>query len=200
MACDNFMWFPESASGNIVASGKTAKPEGETTDKWFGADKYKATELLSLQFGVAQAETTGSGSTGAGAGKAKFEEFQVEKFVDKMSVPLYIACCAGAHYPTVMLAVRKVGGGHLVYLQYIFRQVFVTNITWNGGGGEEAPKETIKFKFGAMAIQYIRQKSDGTAGNKIDGRWSVITNKNTWDVPGLKGSPEWLPQDMTVQS
>ena len=56
---------------------------------------------------MAQAETTGSASTGAGAGKAKFEEFTIEKAVDLSSVPLYNACTAGAHFPSVMLAVKK---------------------------------------------------------------------------------------------
>jgi len=84
-----------------------------------------------------------------------------------------------------MLAVRKVGGEHLVYLQYIFRRVFATEITWSGGSGEEAPKEAIKFKFGAMGIQYVKQKADGTAGDKIDAAWSMVTNKPTLDVPGL---------------
>src|SRR6185312_4687594 len=102
-------------------------------------------ECLSFSFGVAQAETSGSGSTGAGAGKAKFEEFSIEKFVDLASVPLYNACVGGAHFPSVMLAVRKAGGTNLLYLQYIFRMVFVTNISWSGGGGEEAPRETVKF-------------------------------------------------------
>src|ERR1035441_6115459 len=78
-----------------------SQPEGESTDKFFSTKK--AVELSSIAFGVAQAETTGSGSTGASAGKAKFEEFTVEKGVDLASVPLYVACCAGAHFPTVML-------------------------------------------------------------------------------------------------
>src|SRR5580658_7499665 len=119
MACDNFLWFPTAAQGGLMSSAATK----------------------------AQAETTSSGTTGSAAGKAKFEEFQIEKFIDLASVPLYNACAAGAHFPNVVLAVRKAGGSNLVYLQYIFRQVFVTNIAWSGGGGEEAPKETVKFKF-----------------------------------------------------
>src|SRR5262245_38573848 len=138
MAADNFLWFPEPAKGGLL-SGKANQPEGETTDTWF--KKKKAFELLSLSFGVSQAETTGSGSGGAGTGKAKFDEFTIEKAVDLASVPLFVACTVGAHYPSVMMAVRKAGGSHMLYLQYIFRQVFVTNISWSGGGGEEAPRE-----------------------------------------------------------
>jgi type VI secretion system secreted protein Hcp len=189
MAADNFLWFPAAATGGLL-TGKSTQPEGETTDSWFS--KKKALECLSVSFGVAQAETTGSGSTGAGAGKAKFEEFSIEKFVDLASVPLYNALTGGAHFPSVMLAIRKSGGSNLVYLQYIFRQVFVTNISWNGGGGEEAPKETIKFKFGAMGIQYIQQLATGAEGTKMQGMWNTTTNKPSLDVPGLSAAPSYL--------
>jgi len=189
MAADNFLWFPNPATGGLL-SGKATQPEGETSDNWFS--KKKALEVLSFGFGVSQAETSGSGSTGAGAGKAKFEEFQIEKFVDLASVPLYNACTAGAHFPSIMLAVRKSGGTNLLYLQYIFRMVFVTGINWSGGGGEEAPKETIKFKFGAMGIQYIAQTASGGEGTKIQGLWSTTTNKPSLEVPGLGGPPTFL--------
>lgn len=189
MAADNFLWFPSAATGGLL-TGKSSQPQGETTDAWFS--KRKAFECLSFSFGVAQAETSGSASTGAGAGKAKFEEFSIEKAVDLASVPIYNACTAGAHFPSVMLAIRKAGGSNLLYLQYIFRMVFVTGINWSGGGGEEAPRETIKFKFGAMGIQYIQQKADGTEGTKIQGLWSTTTNKPTLDVPGLSAAPPFL--------
>ena len=189
MAADNFLWFPAAATGGLL-SGKATQPEGETTDNWFS--KKKALEVLSFGFGVSQAETSGSGSTGASAGKAKFEEFTIEKYVDLASVPLYNACTAGAHFPSIMLAVRKAGGTNLLYLQYIFRMVFVTGINWSGGGGEEAPKETIKFKFGAMGIQYIQQTASGGEGTKIQGLWSTTTNKPSLEVPGLSAAPSFL--------
>jgi type VI secretion system secreted protein Hcp len=189
MACDNFIWFPTAATGGLLSDAAT-KPQGETQDKWFSTKG--ALELLSFSFGAAQAETTGSASSGAAAGKAKFNEFSVEKFVDLASVPLYSACAAGAHYPSVCLAIRKAGGSNLLYLQYIFRMVFVTGINWSGGGGEEAPKETIKFKYGAMGIQYVRQLSTGAAGTPTQVMWSIVTNKPTMDVPGLSAAPQFL--------
>jgi type VI protein secretion system component Hcp len=190
MAADNFLWFPAAASGGLLSSGAT-KPQGESTDKWFSTKG--AMECLSISFGVAQAETTGSFGTGASAGKAKFEEFTIEKNVDLASVPIFNACAAGAHFPSVMLAIRKAGGSNLLYVQYVFRQVFVTNISWTGGGGEEAVKETVKFKFGALGVQYVRQLSTGAAGTPIQALWSAVTNKPSLDIPGLPGPPTFLP-------
>jgi type VI protein secretion system component Hcp len=189
MAADNFLWFPAAATGGLLI-GKATQPAGETTDNWFS--KLNALEVLSFGFGVSQAETSGSGTTGAGAGKSKFEEFTIEKYVDLASVPIYNACTAGAHFPSLMLAIRKVGGTNLLYLQYIFRMVFVTGISWSGGGGEEAPKETIKFKFGAMGIQYIQQLATGAEGTKLQAMWSTTQNKPTLDVTGLSAAPSFL--------
>jgi type VI secretion system secreted protein Hcp len=195
MAADNFLWFPTAATGGLIQANNANKPLGETTDDWFKAKN--ALEVRNINFGVSQSETTGSGTSGAGAGKAVFREIEIRKDVDLASVPLYVACAAGAHFPTVMLAVRKAGGSPLLYLQYCFRMVFVININWSGGGGETAPEETIKFKFGAMGMQYIKQKPDGSEDTKMQGLWSTAANFPSLNVPGLPAPPSPLFMDGT---
>jgi type VI secretion system secreted protein Hcp len=193
MPADNFLWFPSAATGGLLSqfNEKAAQPQGETTDAWFS--QKNALEIKSFSFGITQAQTSGSASGGAGAGKAKFEEFSIEKGVDLASVPLYGACVAGAHFPSVMLVVRKAGGSNLLYIQYIFRMVFVTNISWNGGSGSDDPwTESVRFKFGAMGIQYIQQKADGTEGTKMQGMWNTTNNKPNLDVDPLPGAPSFL--------
>ena len=61
MPADNFLWFPKPAVGGLL-SDKAKQPQGESTDYWFS--KKGALEVLSLNFGVTQADTAGSGSTG----------------------------------------------------------------------------------------------------------------------------------------
>jgi type VI secretion system Hcp family effector len=194
MAADNFMWFPDAATGGLLSTAAT-KPQGETTDKWF--QKKGAFECLSFSCGVTQAETSGSASTGSAAGKVSFDEFSIEKYVDLASVPLYIACAAGAHFPSVHLACRKAGGSPMLYLQFIFRQVFVTNISWSGGGGEEAPKESIKFRYNAFGVQYCRQTATGAAGVPISNSWSLALNKPSLVVTGLPDDKGFDPPTMT---
>jgi type VI secretion system secreted protein Hcp len=193
MPADNFVWIPQAATGGLLKYG-AEQPKGESKDKWFGKEKnINAFECKTVAFGVEQAQTAGSATSGSAAGKAKFQPFKIEKDVDSASCPLYSACTAGAHFPSVILAVRKSGGSNLVYLEYIFRQVFVTEITWDGGMGEENPKETVSFAYGAMGMQYIQQKADGTAGTLVQGLWSAITNKTTLDVPLATGAaPKFL--------
>lgn len=193
MACDNFLWFPSPAAGGMVTgAGNTAsRPQGETQDDWMS--KMQALEINSFNFGVTQKSTVGSASGGSSGGKANFNEFTIEKYVDLASVPVFTACTVGAHFPWVFLAVRKAGGVHLIYLQYVFGQVFVKSIEWDGGSGDDPFRETIKFTFGAMGIQYIRQEATGQAANTQQSLWSTVTNDATLVVPGLPTAPKFIP-------
>jgi type VI secretion system secreted protein Hcp len=195
MACDNFLWFPIAAQGGMAtgAGNTAAQPVGETQDDWMSKLKpVAALEIKSFNFGVTQAHTTGSAAGGASAGKAAFNEFTVSKYVDLASVPIFTACTVGAHFPWVMLAIRKAGGIHLLYLQYVFGQVFVTGIDWSGGGGDEPMTENIKFRFGAMGIQYQRQSATGLVGGPQQSMWSVVTNSPTLSVPDLPTAPKFI--------
>jgi type VI secretion system secreted protein Hcp len=189
MAKDNFLWFPAAATGGLLSSAAT-KPEGESTDDFFS--KKKAVEINSFSFSVAQATTAGSATGGASAGKAKFEKIVIEKDVDQASAPLYGACVAGAHFPSLMIIIRKPGGTNLLYLQYVFLQVYVTKVGWSGGGGEENPKEAIEFVFGAMGMQYIQQLGSGQIGKKQIGLWSATNNDNSLTVPMGTQAPPWM--------
>jgi len=138
MACDNFLTFLGAALGGNL-NQQQQHPSGETMDK----NHLGSAEIKSFEFGAENPTTLSSGSGGAGAGKVKFQNFKVTKEVDYASVPLYIACAAGAHFPALALQIRKAGGTQNDYLVYLFKMVYVTSISWSGGGGEEAPEETI---------------------------------------------------------
>jgi len=176
MAADNFLVFTGAATGGLLI-GKATQPEGESTDDAMA--KAKAIEIASFGFGLSMPDTTGSGTTGSSVGRIKWDEFTIEKDVDQSTAPLFNACSAGAHFANMLIAVRKSGGSHLLYLQYMFSQVFVTNVSWSGGDGDTNPKETVKFRFGAMGVQYIQQKPDGTQGTKLSAAWSAIENTNS---------------------
>src|SRR5436853_5410128 len=67
-------------------------------------------EIKDFSFGVENPTTIGSATGGAGAGKIKFNEFQIKKTTDKASPLFFKNCCVGAHYKTVTVAMRKSGG------------------------------------------------------------------------------------------
>src|SRR5690348_15278049 len=105
MAFDAFLFFQ--------SSDKNYLPKGETTDPQFGKESLKenpAFEIKSFSFSVQNNVTIGSGSMGAGAGKAVFEKFKFQKTVDSGSPILFNACAAGKHLDAAVLVLRKAGG------------------------------------------------------------------------------------------
>jgi type VI secretion system secreted protein Hcp len=183
MIGDNFMWIPDSVGVDI---------DGETSDSFFS--KLSAFEVGDFSFTMTNEQPTSSGDGSVSqAGKAKFQEFTVEKLMDSSSVPLYKACSQGTMIPSMMLGVRKASGtGGLLYVQYIFRCNYVTGITWSGGAGSGA-KEKMTFSFKALGVQYIAQKPDGSEGKKQAWSWNTAAQSGARaGAPGLEmGDPNF---------
>ncbi len=194
MVADNFMWFPDQNA--------EVKIEGETSDEWFR--RRKAFEVESFTFTMeqeAEASVTTPGAAPAaapgkssGGGKAKFQKFTIDKPVDLASAMLYKACSKGSPLASAMLAIRKVGGSNLLYLQYIFRDVRVVGITWSGGSGDRLPKEAVTLSFKAMGFQYTQQGVDGKELRKLNWSWNTAANEGspTLDITGLGPPPSFV--------
>jgi type VI secretion system secreted protein Hcp len=188
MIGDNFMWFPEKSGSKV---------EGETSDSFFS--RKRAFELINFRFTMDNKEAVDSGAgKGSAAGKAKFQEFEIDKEVDSASIPLYKACSLGTLIPTIMMASRKAGGSGLIYLQYIFRYNHVTGITWSGGTGNASATEKLTFAFKAMGVQYISQKPDGSEGRRQAWSWNTAVQNDrpgspTLEIEGVESAPDFLP-------
>src|SRR5439155_5540347 len=118
---------------------------------------------------------------GAGAGKIKFNEFTIKKPTDKSSPLFFKNCCAGVHYGSVTIAMRKSGGdpesAGKEFLQFKFDTVFTTKIDWSGPG-DEGPEESITFVFGQLSLMYTSQAKEGTmTGGDFPAGWDQILNK-----------------------
>jgi type VI secretion system secreted protein Hcp len=180
MAVDAFIWFE--------SPGVSKAPEGETKDSVYkkggtgGASAVGAFEIKDFSFGVENATTIGSATGGAGAGKIKFNEFQIKKTSDKASPLFFKNCCVGAHYKTVTIAMRKSGGSESLsgteFLKFKFETVFTTKIDWSGPG-DEGPEESITFVFGKMGVKYTPQSSEGTTSEKAElAGWDQVLNQD----------------------
>jgi type VI secretion system secreted protein Hcp len=173
VAADYFLQF-----SNPIGGPATKIPAGESKDAahvgWVGISDFS--------FGETNPITIGSSSGGAGAGKVKFNEFQITKSVDSTSPALFQLAAAGAHMPTVVLAIRKAAGATVSpadYLKFEFHLVFVSSIAWSGGGGE-APVESVTFAYGSLGMAYHTQSSTGAlSASPLVGTWSQITNTAT---------------------
>lgn len=170
MAFDAFMTLE-------VNSGTEVK--GETQDAVY-KDKG-AFEVLSFEIGAENNINIGSISSGGGAGKATFKELTVTKKTDLASCALFSNLCQGEHFKSATLDLRRSGGSAGAsgkpFLKWKFSFVMVQDISWSGSDGDDICEETLVLQYGAMKVDYISQKADGTDGDAKDASWSRIKNE-----------------------
>ncbi len=131
-------------------------------------------EIKDFSFGVENATTIGSATGGAGAGKIKFNEFTIKKTSDQSSPAFFKNCCAGAHYKTVTVSMRRTGreAANKEFLRFKFDTVFTTKIDWSGPG-DEGPGESITFVYGKLGIRFTPESGSKPAA----AGWDQVTNK-----------------------
>jgi len=134
-----------------------------------------AFEIKDFSFGVENPTTIGSATGGATTGKVKFNEFTIKKVTDRSSPAFFKNCCAGAHYKTVTVSVRRAGGepADTEFLRFKFETVFTTKIDWSGPG-DEGPEESITFIYGKLGI---RSTPEEPGTKPVAAGWDQVTNK-----------------------
>jgi type VI secretion system secreted protein Hcp len=177
MAVDCFIVFvedPESGMPQVC---------GETTDAYFskngpGGEGRGAFEIKEFSFDIENPTTIGSATSGAGGGKAKFNDYSITIPTNKASPFFFRNCVAGAHYKKVILSMRKAGGKRdsagEPFLKYTFGTVFTTKISWKAG--EDGPEEEITFSYGSLLVEYAPQAKSGQMMPWISKGWDQISN------------------------
>ena len=138
-----------------------------------GGNANGAFEIKDFSFDIENPTTIGSATSGAGAGKIKFNEFTITKTTDSASPVFFKNCCAGAHDQEVVIDMRKAGGdpskAGQPFLQYKFETVFTTKIDWSGHG-DDAPQESISFVYGQLEVQYSSQATPDSYPKRFDSK------------------------------
>jgi type VI protein secretion system component Hcp len=142
-------------------------------------------EIEDYSLDIEQTLNIGSQSSGAGAGKVKFNPFSITRKVDKASTILFQHCCAGTPFARVDLLLSKVGAptsgdsAAAFFAQYTFKLAAVATMSWSQD--DESPNETITFEYGDLQLRYEPQNPDGTfVKPPLVAGWNVI--KNIQDV------------------
>src|SRR6478735_487243 len=81
---------------------------GESQDVSFPG-KQGYIEIKSFRYGVENPTTIGSQTGGAGVGKAKFNELEIEKNLDSTSPQIFQALAQGQHFNGIEIVTRKAG-------------------------------------------------------------------------------------------
>ena len=148
--------------------------KGESQD----ANHKEQIDIESFSWGENNVTTIGSATSGAGAGKVKFDSFVFTTRVSQASPTLALMCANGTHAPTAVLVARKAGGKQEEYYKVTFKIVFITGYKSIGVGGTDLiPRDEVTCVFGSYEIDYRPQSRDGTLGASITNGWNQITNK-----------------------
>jgi type VI secretion system secreted protein Hcp len=145
--------------------------KGESRDKTHAGE----IDVLSWSWGCSNSGSAHMGG-GAGAGKANVQDLSFNKYIDKSSPSLMLACCQGTHYDTATLIVRKAGGKPLEYLKVTITEVLISAVSTGGSGGEDRLTENVTLNFAKVKVDYVEQKADGTEGDKPTMTFDIAQN------------------------
>jgi type VI secretion system secreted protein Hcp len=118
-------------------------------------------QLLAWSWGMSQSGTAHDGS-GAGAGKANFQDISATKYIDTSTPLLIKAVAMGDHFETGKLVFRKAGGASTVeYITIDLTEVMITSVSVGGSGGEDRFTENISLNFAKFEFIYQEQEKTG---------------------------------------
>jgi type VI secretion system Hcp family effector len=166
----------------LVFSGDTDIKGESTSDIAKGKN---AIEITDFGFGVSMPVTT-SRSDGGGAtvGRANFDVFTCSKNIDTATCKLVEFCCKGTSIKKIVLHLYRQGEGSdetgtVKYSMVVFQFCVITKVGISGGG-EDLPKESLEFNYGAC--EYWYRFTDHDTGKPDENKkphygWSTVQNK-----------------------
>ena len=101
-----------------------------------------------------------------------------ESRVSDLGISLWSSAVARLGVSFSMAVIRKAGKEQQEYLEITFSDVMISSYQLGGsGGGDPIPMDSISFNFGKIEFKYKEQKSDGTLGGQVVGKWDLKQNK-----------------------
>ncbi len=191
MAIDAYMYFTDYNDKFLTSESQVSDQVNASDINWktykFG-DAKGANGLFEVEdfsFDIEQTLNIGSQSTGAGAGKVTFNPFSITRKIDRSSPIFFNHACSGTPFKSVVLGMRKAGGGVAsgsIYLVFTFKLVAVKTISWSYD--DESPKETVTFEYGGLFIRYNMQNANGSINSTpYEAGWNRVKNTSDpkWD-------------------
>src|SRR4029077_8024242 len=158
-----------SMASDIFA--KIGDIKGESLD----AKHKDEIEILSFSWGVTNSGSAATGS-GAGSGKATFQDLVVVHNIDKASPDLMRACATGTHLKEATITHRKSGKGQQEFLVVKMNDVIITGVTHGGATGQPY-SETVSLAFAKVDLEYQPQKADGSLDAGVHFKYDLKANK-----------------------
>lgn len=91
----------------------------------------------------------------------RMDEFAVTRAFDRASPVLFQSCARSTSFKSAVLVKRKIIGKAMLktFLRMEFKDVLVTHVGWDDA---EVIKETMRFVFRGVTLQYRQQSHDGS--------------------------------------
>jgi type VI protein secretion system component Hcp len=104
----------------------------------------------------------------------RMDQFSLTRRYDRLSPVLFEKCAISESLTSASMLKRKVVGGDLLqtFLRLDFTDVLITHIEWTDA---EVIKETIKFVFRKLTVQYKTQKPSGKLNAAGSVSWEYDT-------------------------
>ncbi len=186
----------QAESQTALANASDPLLTGFQEGKFFSVDEFAFGMNIDDQDAMADATNTG-GAQGVGAfgtkrnspkvkfgkwktapqeeiAKMKFplrmDEFSVTRGFDRASPVLFQSCARSLSFQSASLIKRKIIGGKQLetFFRLDFEGVLVTHVGWDDA---EVIKETMRFVFRNVTVQYRRQAHDGTLAPAGSAAW-----------------------------
>jgi type VI secretion system secreted protein Hcp len=172
MAFDTYLIIGDGTKNPTGAGGETTATGLTPATGWI--------QVYSFSWGASNPTTVSPGSTGLSGGRVSVSSFNIMKKTENSSCDLFQACCAGQHYGTANVVMRKAAGTankQQTFLQYDFTDVMIESIQWSGSsGGDDTPTESVSIAFAKVKISYSKQAdATGTLKPANNASWDATT-------------------------
>lgn len=151
--------------------------EGDSHDK----DHPGWIRLYGFHHRVAQADAVAAGGHGdLAAARAHHDDIVIHKYLDKASVPMYLACCQGKSIGQVKIAFCASQQLRQTFLEYTLKDVVIWSLRsylqpFPSASFENSPAEEVALRYATIEWVYTDLESGG--GKPMSHFWDVLQNR-----------------------
>jgi type VI secretion system secreted protein Hcp len=111
-----------------------------------------------------------------------FGPLKVYKYIDKASIPIFVACAVGKHLPKVTLSVVRTGSTDVPPFDYfvvVLTDVLVSSVNDSTDTTDDQGNllETVSFDFAKIQWTYRPTEPNGAPGTPVKGGYDLKLNK-----------------------
>lgn len=128
-------------------------------------------ELSGMNWGISL--PAAPASSRGGMGRAEIQEIVLRKRVDAASPALHAHCCCGTAFAEAIIVKRKSGLVPLEYFKMTLKEVFISSIELQIGGGDDSDDEVIRLRFTEFVEEFVPQKQDGSGGGSVTHGYNI---------------------------